>query len=92
MEFLHMKDMLQVLNRLMFCPNTNGKKVLDIIKALKMASMNFFFDNINPGVYVFEYDLRVSNRGNFSNGITTILSMYAPEFTSHSEGIRISVK
>jgi len=25
----------------------------------------------------------------FSNGITTIQCMYAPEFTSHSEGIRV---
>ncbi len=37
------------------------------------------------------YDLRVSNKGNFSNGITTIQGKYAPEFSSHSEGIRISV-
>ena len=30
-------------------------------------------------------------KGDFSNGITTIQSMYAPEFSSHSEGIRIIV-
>ena len=30
--------------------------------------------------------------GEFSNGITTIQSMYAPEFSSHSEGIRINIK
>jgi len=26
-----------------------------------------------------------------SNGITTIQSMYAPEFSSHSEGIRVII-
>jgi hypothetical protein len=36
--------------------------------------------------------IRVTHYGNFSNGITTIQSMYAPEFTSHSEGVRIRVK
>jgi len=36
--------------------------------------------------------LRVTHEGNFSNGITTIQCMYAPEFTSHSEGIRVDVE
>jgi hypothetical protein len=34
----------------------------------------------------------VTHYGEFSNGITTIQSMYAPEFTSHSEGIRVVVE
>jgi hypothetical protein len=29
--------------------------------------------------------------GEFSNGITTIQSMYAPEFSSHSKGIRVNI-
>ncbi|MDR3246505.1 MAG: hypothetical protein LBT50_08750 [Prevotellaceae bacterium] len=40
---------------------------------------------------MFEYDLRVTHAGQFSNGITTFQCMYAPEFSSHSEGKRISV-
>jgi uncharacterized protein YfaS (alpha-2-macroglobulin family) len=44
------------------------------------------------GSYVFEYDLRVAQRGDFSNGITTVQCMYAPEFTSHSAGVRVQVK
>jgi len=28
----------------------------------------------------------------FSNGITTLQCMYAPEFTTHSEGIRVIVE
>jgi hypothetical protein len=43
------------------------------------------------GTYVFEYPLRVSHQGDFSNGITSIQCMYAPEFTSNSEGIRVKV-
>jgi hypothetical protein len=33
--------------------------------------------------------LFVTHAGNFSNGITTIQCMYAPEFSAHSEGIRL---
>jgi len=43
------------------------------------------------GSYVFEYPLRVTHNGNFSNGITQIQCMYAPEFGAHSEGIRVIV-
>jgi hypothetical protein len=56
------------------------------------ASTNFFFNNLNKGTYVFEYPLFVTHKGDFSNGITTIQCMYAPEFTSHSEGVRVKVE
>jgi len=65
---------------------------LGYYQSTKDASTNFFFDWLTKGTYVFEYSLRVTHKGNFSNGITTIQSMYAPEFTSHSEGVRIEVQ
>ena len=58
----------------------------------KDASTILFFDYLPKGVFVFEYDLRVNNSGDFSNGITTIQGMYAPEFSSHSEGVRLNVE
>ena len=62
--------------------------VLAIMKAQKMpAPISFLI--ICKGTYVFEYPLFVTHTGNFSNGITTIQCMYAPEFSSHSEGVRI---
>jgi uncharacterized protein YfaS (alpha-2-macroglobulin family) len=39
---------------------------------------------LRKGTYVFEYDLRVTHAGQFSNGITTFQCMYAPEFSAHS--------
>ena len=53
---------------------------------------HFFFDRINKGTYALEYDIRVNNLGDFSNGISTIESMYAPEYSSHTKGIRVNVK
>ena len=93
MEFIHMKDMrasgLEPVNVLSHYKWQDG---LGYYESTKDASTNFFFDYLPKGVYVFEYDLRVNNAGNMSNGITTIQSMYAPEFSSHSEGIRLLVK
>jgi len=92
MEFVHMKDMrasgLEPINVLSRYKWQGG---LGYYESTKDASTNFFFDNLPKGIFVFEYDLRVNNSGNFSNGITTIQSMYAPEFSSHSEGIRIKI-
>jgi len=56
------------------------------------ASTDFFFDYIPRGTYVFEYPLVVNAAGDYSNGITTIQCMYAPEFSAHSEGIRVRVE
>ena len=46
---------------------------------------------MSKGTYVFEYEMFVTQQGEFSNGITTLQCMYAPEFAAHSEGIRINV-
>jgi len=92
MEFVHLKDMraagLEPINVLSQYKWQDG---LGYYENTKDAATNFFMDYLPKGVYVFEYDLRVNNSGDMSNGISTIQSMYAPEFSSHSEGIRISV-
>ena len=93
MEFIHMKDMraagFEPVNVLSQYKWQDG---LGYYESTKDASTNFFFDYLPKGIYVFEYDLRVNNAGDMSNGITTIESMYAPEFSSHSEGIRVKVE
>lgn len=60
-------------------------------RAVRDAAMHFFFDRLPPGTHVLEYELKVALAGDFSNGITTAMCMYAPEFASHSEGLRITV-
>lgn len=51
---------------------------LGYYERIKDMSINFFFDLLPKENYVFEYDLRVNNQGNFSNGITTIQSINTP--------------
>ncbi|MGY8916590.1 MAG: alpha-2-macroglobulin family protein, partial [Flavobacteriales bacterium] len=92
MEFIHLKDMraagLEPVNVISQYKWQDG---LGYYESTKDATTNFFFDTLPKGIYVFEYDLRVNNSGDFSNGTSNIQSMYAPEFSSHSEGIRIHI-
>jgi hypothetical protein len=93
MEYVHMKDMrasaMEPVNVLSSYKWQGG---LGYYETTKDASTNFFFSNLRKGNYVFEYPLFVTHAGNFSNGITTIQCMYAPEFSAHSEGVRIIVE
>jgi uncharacterized protein YfaS (alpha-2-macroglobulin family) len=93
MEYVHMKDMrascMEPTNVISQYKYQDG---LGYYETTKDVSTNFFFGYLNKGTYVFEYPMFVTHSGNFSNGITTIQCMYAPEFTAHSEGVRVSVE
>jgi hypothetical protein len=93
MEYVHMKDMraaaMEPINVLSGYKWQGG---LGYYESTKDASTHFFFSTLPRGSYVFEYGLFATHAGNFSNGITSIQCMYAPEFTSHSEGIRINIE
>jgi uncharacterized protein YfaS (alpha-2-macroglobulin family) len=93
LDFVHLKDM-----------RASGFEPVDVIsqykyqdglgyyQSTKDVATHFFFDQLKPGTYVFEYDVRANNAGQFSNGITQLECMYAPEFSSHSEGVRVTIK
>jgi uncharacterized protein YfaS (alpha-2-macroglobulin family) len=93
MDYVHMKDMrasgLEPTNVISTYKYQDG---LGYYESTRDLATHFFISRLNKGTYVFEYPLLVSHYGNFSNGITTIQCMYAPEFTSHSEGIRLNIK
>jgi len=92
MEYVHMKDMrasgFEPINVLSGYKWRHG---LGYYESTGDLATDFFFSKLPKGSYVFEYPLRVQHAGQFSNGITTIQCMYAPEYTSHSEGIEVSV-
>jgi uncharacterized protein YfaS (alpha-2-macroglobulin family) len=93
MEYVHLKDMraaaFEPVSTLSTYRHQDG---LWYYESPRDLAMNFFIGYLPKGTYVFEYPLRVSQKGDFSNGITTMQCMYAPEFTSHSEGVRVNVK
>ena len=92
MEYVHLKDMRAAC----FEPTNvlSGYRLQDGLwyyECTKDASTNFFIDYLPKGTYVFEYTLAATMTGTCSNGLTSIQCMYAPEFISHSQGIRVSV-
>lgn len=92
MEYVHLKDMrasaFEPTNVISQYKRQDG---LYYYEATKDASTNFFIDYLPKGTYVFEYTLIATQAGCFSNGITTIQCMYAPEFSAHSAGVKVNV-
>ncbi len=92
MEYVQMKDMrasgFEPTNVISSYKWQDG---LGYYESTRDAATNFFFSYLPKGTYVFEYPLVVTHNGNFSNGITSIQCMYAPEFASHSEGVRVQI-
>jgi hypothetical protein len=92
MEYVQMKDMRAAcMEPVTVLSGYQWQDGLGYYESTKDASTCFFFNQLPKGNYVFEYSLFVNNAGTFSNGITTIQCMYAPEFNSHSEGLKINV-
>jgi uncharacterized protein YfaS (alpha-2-macroglobulin family) len=93
LEYVHLKDMrasaFEPINVLSSYKYQDG---IGYYESTRDVATNFFIGYLHKGTYVFEYPLRATHEGDFSNGITTLQCMYAPEFASHSEGIRVSIK
>lgn len=90
MEYVHLKDMRAAC----FEPvrQVSGYRWQDgsgYYESPGDMGTDFFFDKLRKGTYVFEYPVFVSQEGIFSNGITVVQSMYAPEFSGHSSGITV---
>ena len=93
MEYVHMKDMrASAFEPVNVISSYKWQGGLGYYESTKDASTNFFFSYLPKGTHVFEYTLFASQVGTFSNGITTVQCMYAPEFSAHSEGIKVSVE
>ncbi len=92
MEYIHLKDMrattFEPVTPISGYTYSGG---LWYYKNITDVSTDFYIQYLRKGTYVLEYPLFVTQKGDFTNGIATIQSMYAPEFGAHSEGIRISV-
>ncbi len=92
MEYVHIKDMrASGLEPIQDLSGYKWQGGLGYYESPGDVATNFFVDYLPKGTFVFEYPLRVNLRGDFSNGITTIQCMYAPEFSSHTKGVRVGV-
>lgn len=92
MSYVHLKDMRgsgmepeNVLSRYKY------QGSFGYYESTRDLASHFFIGHLPKGTHVFEYPVRVVHEGTFSTGIATIQCMYAPEFTSHSEGEVVKV-
>jgi uncharacterized protein YfaS (alpha-2-macroglobulin family) len=92
MEYVHLKDSRaacfepqQVLSAYRW------EEGLDFYQSTRDLATHFFIGYLPKGSYVIQYDVRVTHSGYFSNGISQVQCMYAPEFSAHSEGITVHV-
>ena len=93
MEYVHMKDMrAAAFEPVAAISGYRYQGGLGYYESIRDASVNFYFDYLRKGTYVFEYTLNVTQKGEFSNGITSIQCLYAPEFSAHSQGMRVMVE
>jgi uncharacterized protein YfaS (alpha-2-macroglobulin family) len=93
MEYVHLKDMrASCFEPAQSLSGIRWAQGLVYYQNIRDASVNFFFERLPKGTYVFEYPLYVTSKGDYSNGITNIQCLYAPEFVSHTSGERIRVE
>jgi uncharacterized protein YfaS (alpha-2-macroglobulin family) len=93
MDYVHLKDSrpsgFEPSNTLSSHKYQGGLSYYENIKDL---ASHFFISHLPKGDFMIEYDLKVVHKGIYSAGLATLQSMYAPEFSSHSKGIRIQVR
>jgi hypothetical protein len=78
MEYVHLKDMrASAFEPLNVISGYKWQGGLGYYESTRDASSNFFISYLPKGTYVFEYRLFATQRGEFSNGITSVQCMYA---------------
>jgi len=92
LEFVHLKDLrASCFESVDVISKYEWKDGLHFYRSTKDVATHFFFDTIEKGTYVLEYDVRVNHSGSFIDGISTLQSMYAPEFSAHSISTKVKV-
>ncbi|MFZ1704019.1 MAG: MG2 domain-containing protein [Saprospiraceae bacterium] len=93
MDYVHLKDSrasgFEPLSTLSGHKYSGGLGYYENIKDL---ATHFYISHLPKGDFILEYPLNVVHKGKYTGGLATLQSMYAPEFSSHSKGLNISVK
>ena len=93
MDFVQVKD-----NRAAFMEPVDAlsgycwNRTLAFYRENKDASTSFFIEQLRKGTHVLEYEVYVTSSGQYTQGIPTVQSVYAPEFVGHGESARLRVE
>jgi uncharacterized protein YfaS (alpha-2-macroglobulin family) len=92
-EYVHMKDGrgsgTEPVNVLSHYKYQDG---LAYYESTKDTATHFYFDYLPKGTYVFEYDVKIFHKGEYTAGMAEIECLYAPEFRAHSQSFQLRVK
>ncbi len=61
-------------------------------RMVRDASTLFFMDKLRKGTHVLEYDVFLDRSGRYVAGAAVVQSAYAPEYTGHTAGGRLTVE
>lgn len=93
LEFVALKDLkaacMEPVNQISGC---SWKQGLIYYRNPKDASVNYFFQFLPKGTYVFEDEYFIVNTGIYTGGSTSIQCLYAPEFIANGAGEKINIK
>ena len=93
MEFIHLKDYraggLEPVKTISQYIYRGG---LGYYQSTLDQATHFFIDYLPSGVHHLQYELTATQLGIFSNGISRMQSMYAPEFGAHTDGQIVVVR
>ena len=56
------------------------------------ASTQLFIDRLRKGTHQMEYEVMIDRKGEYQLGTASVQSAYSPQFASHTDGLRITVK
>ena len=93
MDYVHLSDMrASGMEPLSTLSGYTWKGGIGYYQVTRDASSDFYIDHLPRGTFVIEYGLVVNSSGSFTNGISTVQCMYAPEFTGHTQAIRVHIE
>ncbi|MCC7232427.1 MAG: hypothetical protein IT242_05745 [Bacteroidia bacterium] len=91
-EYVHLKDLRAA--GLEPAGDVSGYRFsggLGYYQSTRDASENFFLSYLTKGTHLIEYSMKIYQAGSFSAGPASIQCMYAPAFSSHSEGTKLYI-
>ncbi|MFM2145303.1 MAG: hypothetical protein RL732_139, partial [Bacteroidota bacterium] len=92
-EYVHLKDLrASCFEPIEQSSGYQWQNGLGYYQSTKDASADFYIPALPKGYFTLEYPLWVTHTGTFTGGLASIQCLYAPAFTSHTEGSKVIVE
>lgn len=93
MDFVHLKDVrASCMEPRQVLSGYQWQGGMGYYSTVSDAAVHFYFRHLPKGTYVLTYPVYITQKGNFTGGLSQIECLYAPEIRAHSEGISLQIK